>query len=187
AKSRYNLAQKFESFASKIGLLERYARDIATHHDKARADRVSPRENNRNNRFRLLCCENTYGSSGNKDIDFLLDELGNDLGCALAASIRPSNLDRDGVTLDPAGCTQPLHESGDRLILNRSRHWAQEPNGRQLRCLLRARRERPRDRAAEQCDELTPLHVGLAPLHHPQQPAPRGGSAAGSACHRADG
>src|SRR5215471_11256938 len=160
----------------------------ATHHDKARADRVSPRENNRNNRCRLLCCENTYASPGNNDIDFLLDELGNDLGCALAASIRPSNLDRDGMTLDPAGCTQPLHESSDPLVLNRSRHWwAQEPNGRQLRRLLRARRERPRDRAAEQCDELTPLHVGPCPFHHPQQPAPRGGSAAGSACHQADG
>src|SRR5215471_14980898 len=136
----------------------------ATHHDKARADRVSPRENNRNNRCRLLCCENTYGSPGNNDIDFVLDELGNDLGCALAASIRPSNLDRDGVTLDPAGCTQPLHESSDPLVLNRSRHWAQEPDGRQLRRLLRARQERPRDGAAEQCDEFAPLHVGLAPM-----------------------
>src|SRR5262249_6963359 len=95
-------------------------------------DGSPPRENNRNNRCRLLCCENTYGPRGNNDIDFVLDELGNDLGCALAASIRPSNLDRDGVTLDPAGCTQPLHESGDPLVLNRSRHWAQEPDGRQL-------------------------------------------------------
>src|SRR5215471_20349781 len=120
----------------------------ATNHDKARADRVSPRENNRNNRCRLLRCENTYGSSGNNDIDFVLDELGNDLGCALAASIRPSNLDPDGVTLDPAGCTQPLHESGDPLVLNRSCHWAQESNGRQLRRLLRSRREPQRRRSA---------------------------------------
>ena len=84
-----------------------------------------PREDNRDDdRCRLLSCENTYGSAGNNNIDFLPDELGNDLGCALAASLRPSNLDRDGPTLDPAEFAQPVHESGDPLVLNRSRRWA---------------------------------------------------------------
>src|SRR5262249_43987297 len=75
----------------------------------------------------LLCCENTYGSPENNDIDFFPDELGDDLARTLAAALRPSNLDRDGPTLDPAEFAQPLHESGDPLILNRSRHWAQGP------------------------------------------------------------
>src|SRR5262245_15624227 len=107
---------------------------------------------------------------GNNNIDFLLDELGNDLGSALAASLRPSNLDRDEATLDPAGCTQPLHESGDPLVLNRSRRWAQAPDGPQLRRLLHARRERPEQRsrrAAERSYELpTPdanCHLTLQP------------------------
>jgi hypothetical protein len=99
-------------------------------HDKPSADGVSPREDNRDDRCRLLCCENTYGSPGNNDIDFLPDELGNDLGCALAASLRPSNLDPDGPSFDPAEFAQPVHESGDPLVLNRGRRRAQEPDGR---------------------------------------------------------
>jgi hypothetical protein len=34
---------------------------------------------------------------------------------------------------------------------------------RYLGRLLRARRERPRSRTAEQCDELAPFHVWMAP------------------------
>src|SRR5262245_59531175 len=101
---------------------------------------------------------------GNNDIDFLPDELDNDIGCALAVSLRPSNLDRDGPTVDPAEFTQPLHESGDPLVLNRALRWAREPNGRQLRRLLCARRERPRDRAANHRNELAALHVGRCPF-----------------------
>jgi hypothetical protein len=57
------------------------------------------------------------------------------------------------------------------LVLNRSRHRAQGPDRRQLR----ARRERPRDRAAEQRNELAALHVGPCPSLPgvtTQQPAP---------------
>jgi len=101
-------------------------------HDKASADRVSLREDNRDDdRCRLLSCENTYGSPGYNDIDFLPDELSNDLGCALAASLRPSNLDPGGPTLDPAEFAQPVHESGNPLVLNRGRRRAQEPDGSQ--------------------------------------------------------
>ena len=32
---------------------------------------------------------------------------------ALAASLRPAILDRDGATLDPTEFAQPLHKSGD--------------------------------------------------------------------------
>src|SRR5262245_5466416 len=87
-----------------------------------------------------------------------------DIGCALAVSLRPSNLDRDGPTVDPAEFTQPLHESGDPLVLNRALRWAREPNGRQLRRLLCARGERPRDRAANHRNELAALHVGRCPF-----------------------
>jgi hypothetical protein len=127
-----------------------------------------PREHNRDDRCRLLCGENT--SPGNNDIDFLPDEFGNDLGCALAASLRPSNPNRDGAALDPADCAQPLHESGDRLVLNRSRRRAQEPDGRCHRCLFRVRRERPSGgRAAEKRDEFAPFHS----IPHPSPPTHR--------------
>src|SRR5262245_15948882 len=74
-------------------------------------------------------------------------------------SLPPSNLDRDGATLDPAEFAQPLHESGHPLVLNRSRHRARAPDGRRPQRLLRARRERAGGgRAAEKRDELAPFH-----------------------------
>jgi hypothetical protein len=91
-------------------------------YDKASADWVSsPRDDNRDD---LLCRENTYASPGNNDIDFLPDELGNDLARAHAACLRPSNLDGEGPTANPAEFAQPLHESGDPLVLNRAFHRA---------------------------------------------------------------
>ena len=77
------------------------------------------------------------------DIDLEPDELGRDLGEALAASLRPAILDRDGAALDPAEFAQPLHKGGGPLAPSRRRARAQEPDGRQLRRLLRPRRERP--------------------------------------------
>ena len=77
------------------------------------------------------------------------------------ASLRPAIFDRDGAALDPAEFAQPLHKSGSPLAPGRRRARAQEPDSRQLRRLLRARRERPRGRrAAEQADELAPPHAG---------------------------
>src|SRR5262244_3989976 len=50
----------------------------------------------------------------------------------------------------------PLHESIGRRPLGGGRIRSQEPDGRQLRRLLRPCRERPRRCAAECCDELSP-------------------------------
>src|SRR6516162_5096834 len=98
---------------------------------------------------------NIFGPPGNNDIHFLSDELGNDLGGALAATLRPAILDGDVATLDPAEFSQSLHKSGSPSNLHRRRDCAQEPDGRQFSWLLRARRERPRhSRAAEQRNEL---------------------------------
>ena len=95
------------TFTGKIAVLERWARDTAVRsrqtYDQASADRVSAREDNRDDRRHPLG-ENTCGSAANNDIDVLPDELGNDLGCALAASLRPSNLDGGGAPLDPTDC-----------------------------------------------------------------------------------
>src|SRR5262245_64556795 len=92
------------------------------------------------------------------DIDLEPDELGGDLGEAFAASLRPAILDRDVAAFDPAEFVQPLHKGGDRLADHRRRGPAKEPDSWQLRRLLRARRKRPRSRAADQSDELAPFH-----------------------------
>src|SRR5262245_64382212 len=84
-------------------------------------------------------------------------DLGCDCAIALVASLRPAILDSDGSALDPAKFTQPLHEGrGPRIPVQR-RARPQKADGRQLR-LLRARREWPRRRAAEQRDERATLH-----------------------------
>ena len=94
------------------------------------------------------------------DIHLEPDELSGDLGKPLAAPLRPAILDRDGAALDPAELTQPLHKCGSPLAPVRRRASAEESDGRQLRRLLRPRRQRPRRRrAAEQRDELAPPHI----------------------------
>src|SRR6516162_7649413 len=88
-------------------------------------------------------------------IDLELDKLGRNLGEAFGASLGPAILDRDAAALEPAEFVQSLHKSAEPLTLDQRRGCAQEPNGRQLPRLLRARRERPRRGAAE-CDQQFP-------------------------------
>ena len=77
-------------------------------------------------------------------------------------SLRPSAQRYSIATVRPS--IQPSSRSrctkaATHWLQARRRGRAQEPDGRQLRRLLRARRERPRRRrAAEQRDELAPLH-----------------------------
>src|SRR5262249_41812221 len=82
-----------------------------------------------------------------------------DLAGAIAASLHPARLDRDGAALDPAELMQPLLESGNPLALRRGRSRAKIPDCGQLARLLRPCRERPRRRrAAEERDEGAPFH-----------------------------
>src|SRR5712691_7329081 len=78
-------------------------------------------------RCRLLCSKHR-GARRDNDIDFQPDELGRDLGIALAAALPPANLDRDIATLDPAEFAQPLHKSGGPLFLGRRRGRTKEPD-----------------------------------------------------------
>src|SRR5262249_28332325 len=71
---------------------------------------------------------------------------------------RPTKLDRQGATLDPAEFAQPLNKGGCPCTPGRRRARSKEPNDRHLRWLLRARRERPCGRAAEHGDELATFH-----------------------------
>ena len=64
AQTRYNLAQQFESLAGKIGRLQRQSGDVAARSrqtcDQAAADRVvRNREDDRDDRCRLLCCDDS--------------------------------------------------------------------------------------------------------------------------------
>src|SRR5215475_10709635 len=92
------------------------------------------------------------------DIDLEPDQFGGDLSETLAAALRPANLNRDVATFHPTEFAQPLHECGEPFTLDQGRGGAQESDGRQLHRLLRARREGPRRRAAEQHDEFAAPH-----------------------------
>src|SRR5262245_30099463 len=79
-----------------------------------------------------------------------------DAGTAWKQSKRP----RSALALEPGELAQTLYKSGDPLALGCWRGRAQQPDGRQLRRLLRARREGPCRRCArEQRDELAPLQL----------------------------
>jgi hypothetical protein len=89
-----------------------------------------------------------------------LTELSHELGEAFVASLRPAILDRDITTFRPAEFAQSLHKGSNPFPLARSRALPQEADGRQLRRLLSAHRDRPRRcrAAAKQRDELAPTH-----------------------------
>jgi len=114
------------------------------------ADRIArPRKHDRDDRCCLFRRKDRHGSQRDNEIDLEPDEFGRDLGETLVAALRPAILDCEVVTLDPTELAQPLHKRGDPLALNQRRGRAQKPDGRLLARLLRARRERPRSRAAE--------------------------------------
>src|SRR5215472_13442878 len=81
---------------------------------------------------RLLGSYDCLSRRRDNDVDFAPDKLGRDLGEALAASLRPAILDRDGATLDPAKFAQALHKSGNPLAMGSRRTCDKEPNGRQF-------------------------------------------------------
>src|SRR5262249_36303784 len=165
AEIRNNLAQKFESLTSKISVLDRESGDVPARvsqtRDETGANRVRcRREDYRDDRCCPLCRENYWGCICDNDIDFKSDELGSELGGPIAASLRPAILDDEVATLGPAEFAQPLQKSSDPTALGGGhRYRAQDPEGGQLARLLRARRERPRNRrAADERDELAAFH-----------------------------
>src|SRR5262245_7860180 len=86
------------------------------------------------------------------------DELGRDFGEAFGPSFRPLILDRNGTTGGPAKFAQPLLKSSDKWRPDRSGSRAQNADGRQISGLLRPPGQRPRRRAANECDELASPH-----------------------------
>src|SRR5262249_49934013 len=100
----------------------------------------------------------------------------NDVGCernqfrrlfanALGIAHGPAIFDARVAAVGPTKLLQALRESGEpgltfRIVGGQIHEHADSPHAL---ALLRARRERPRCGAAEQCDDLPPLHVWMAP------------------------
>src|SRR5262249_49182592 len=147
---RNNLAQEFESLTNEISVLDRESRDVPAWVSQTRDDTGAKwvrcrREDDRDDRCRPLGRENYWGCICDNNIDFKSDELDREIGGPIRASLRPSILDDEVATLDPAEFPQSLQKSSDPTALGCGhRYRAQEPDGAQLARLLRLRTQRPR-------------------------------------------
>src|SRR5262249_8743842 len=88
------------------------------------------------------------------------DQVGRQTRQSLRAIICKAILDCYILTFDKPALGQALTECGHKVRGTGSCGASEEPNHRHRR-LLRARRERPRDRAAEQRDELPASHYSI--------------------------
>src|SRR5215813_13966947 len=84
-------------------------------------------------------------------------QIGCEAGQYVVLVLRPAILDHNILALDVAGFTKALPECGQIACTISKRRAAEESDHRHCR-LLRARREWPRCRAAEQRDEFAALH-----------------------------
>src|SRR6516164_9685549 len=87
------------------------------------------------------------------------DKISHERGQAIVAAVKPMVLDHHVLALDVAGflkafpkCSTKVRVAFRRAGVDESNHWH--------RGLLRARRERPRGRTAEQRDEVAPPYAG---------------------------
>src|SRR5215475_3968821 len=85
-------------------------------------------------------------------------QIGCEVGQYIVLVLRPAILDHDILALDVAGFANALPECGQVACTISKRRAAEESNHRH-RWLLRARRERPGRRTAEQRDERAALHI----------------------------
>ncbi len=126
--------------------------------DKSSRDRIATGlEDDRNRRGRCLGRRYRWAIRGNHG-DLTANQIGRQCRQSIVLAIRPAKFDRHVVALDIARFAQAFPERAykTRVLVRRSA--VEEADNRQGR-LLSARRERPRGRAAEQRDELAPLHV----------------------------
>src|SRR5262249_48690183 len=121
-------------------------------------------------------------SAGDNDVHLEPRQLGGQLRRAFGASLRPAILDSDGAPVGPAEFVQPLHESRSPRCPGGGGSGPQITDGRELRRLLRARRERPRSRnTTEQRDELAAHHLRAHSITLSARPSSESGNVIPSA------
>src|SRR5262249_47072956 len=95
-------------------------------------------------------------ADGNNDCNLPADEIGGQCSKPTVISLRPAVFDRHVAAFDKTGVIQSLSNDSDQECIGRPRTAAQDTDNWKL--LLRARRERPRRRAAKHSDEVAPFH-----------------------------
>src|SRR5262245_65381998 len=162
AHIRDKLARQLKSLPAETRANEGDAGDVAARPVKARDETSLDRiercdEDNGHCRGRGLRRERCGRSQRRDQVHPSVHKIGRKCGQSIVLTIRQALLDHYVPTNDIACLGQSLTERNDPLSCHRCRQAAEKPDHRHLR-LLRQRRERPRRRAAEQRDELAPLH-----------------------------
>src|SRR5215831_4669505 len=130
--------------------------------DEAELDRVGSRgEDNRNSTSRGLGSQTGRSAGRGNDRDSSTNEVGRLRRQSLVPAFRPAILDRQVLAVYVAGFPQSLAKRGCVESIPLRRCAVEESDCRHCR-LLRARRERPRRRAAEKLDQFSPLHASRA-------------------------
>ena len=156
------LADELQSLAAEraveLGHSRRVAARLVEARDHAELDRIGAHHEHDGNRRgggfgrerrRQRACEDDRGPAAHE-----FDRLPRQ---AIVVALRPAVFDRDVCAVDISRVTQGLAQRGQtrRVVVPRL---AAEISDHRHRRLLRARRERPRHRAAEKRNELAPLH-----------------------------
>jgi hypothetical protein len=158
------LAQEFQPLCRQLGREETDAGQIPGRPSEAGNEANSHRvitgheDDGDRRRCRLGCEYRRY--TGRSDYGNLTtNKISRQHWQSIKLILGPAVFDRHVLAHDIASLLQALVERPQPFRDRIGRSGVQIPNHRH-RWLLRARRERPRDRrAAEQCDELSPLHV----------------------------
>ena len=129
--------------------------------DEAGTDRVDDsHEYDRHGAGRLLQCDHGCAPGGHDDVRGKRDQFRH-VSAGVAGVCAPASLDAAVAAVGPAELLQRLYERrfaglSFRIVRCRVHEHADAPHALSL---LRPRRERPRNRAAKQRNELAPLHV----------------------------
>src|SRR5262249_20775161 len=141
-----------------------YARDVAAGAieagDETAPDRVGASHvDDRYSRGRSLGRQCRYLAAWcNNDRHLSTHEIGGERGQLIVLSVGPAIVQGGVLALEESGIFQALQDHRDERRVDGGRTGAENADHRHRR-LLRARRERPRGRAAEQRDELAAFHL----------------------------
>jgi len=123
----------------------------------AATDRVGMVGEHNGDRLGRLARGLDHGRSRREDdVDIHAHQFGREFG-QLLDPVRPTELDCNFV-IRIAGLTQSLTDCSYQVSRLFSSRWSEKSDDWN-RLLLRARRERPRRRAANERDEVAPLHI----------------------------
>src|SRR6516165_1637078 len=131
--------------------------------DKPKLYGIGPSlEHDRNCRGRSLGSECGRGAGPGDHSDPPANKISGQGRQSIVVFLRPAVFDRDIPPLDIAGFLKTFTEGSHKERVSSGCSAAEKPDHRHRR-LLRARRQRPRRRGADECDELAAFHVWMAP------------------------